>query len=71
MVPNLNDKSSKQRFHLCLFAKNEVGYNNLMYLSSQAYIHGLYYYPRINKKLLREKLARGLCVLLKVLPGRG
>ena len=25
-----------------------------MYLSSQAYINGFYYYPRINKKLLRE-----------------
>ncbi len=50
----LNDKSIKQRFHLCLYAKNEVGYKNLMYLSSQAYINGFYYYPRINKKLLKE-----------------
>ncbi len=51
---DLGDKSIKQRYHLCLYAKNEVGYKNLMYLSSQAYIHGFYYYPRINKKLLRE-----------------
>ncbi|HHH20374.1 MAG TPA: DNA polymerase III subunit alpha, partial [Nitratifractor sp.] len=50
----LDDKSIKQRYHLCLYAKNDVGYKNLMYLSSQAYIHGFYYYPRINKKLLRE-----------------
>lgn len=50
----LNDKSSKQRFHLCLYAKNEVGYKNLMYLSSMSFIEGFYYYPRINKKLLRE-----------------
>ena len=35
---NIEDKSSRQRFHLCLFAKNEVGYKNLMYLSSQAYM---------------------------------
>ncbi|WP_304418043.1 PHP domain-containing protein, partial [uncultured Helicobacter sp.] len=34
----LNDKNVKQRFHLCLFAKNEVGYKNLMYLSSQSFI---------------------------------
>ena len=55
----LDDKSSKQRFHLCLYAKNETGYKNLMYLSSQSYIKGLYYYPRINKKLL-EKYSEGL-----------
>lgn len=49
----LNDKNIKQRFHLCLYAKNITGYKNLMYLSSQAYIEGFYYYPRINKTLLR------------------
>jgi DNA polymerase-3 subunit alpha len=50
----VGDKSVRQRFHLCLYAKDEIGYKNLMYLSSQAYIDGFYYYPRINKKLLRE-----------------
>ena len=50
----LGDKSTKQRFHLCLYAKNETGYKNLMYLSSMSFIEGFYYYPRINKKLLRE-----------------
>jgi DNA polymerase-3 subunit alpha len=51
---DIGDKSTRQRFHLCLYAKNEIGYKNLMYLSSQAYMNGFYYYPRINKKLLRE-----------------
>jgi len=46
----LGDKSTKQRFHLCLYAKNETGYKNLMYLSSQSFLEGFYYYPRINKK---------------------
>ncbi|MEA3314227.1 MAG: DNA polymerase III subunit alpha [Campylobacterota bacterium] len=50
----IGDKSTKQRFHLCLYAKNDIGYKNLMFLTSQAYIHGFYYYPRINKKLLKE-----------------
>jgi DNA polymerase-3 subunit alpha len=50
----IGDKSTKQRYHLCLYAKNDTGYKNLMYLSSQAYMHGFYYYPRINKKMLRE-----------------
>jgi len=57
----LGDKSSRQRFHLCLYAKNEIGYKNLMYLSSQAYMHGFYYYPRINKKLLRENSEGIVC----------
>ncbi len=51
---DISDKSTKQRFHVCLYAKNEIGYKNLMYLSSQSFIHGFYYYPRINKKLLKE-----------------
>jgi DNA polymerase-3 subunit alpha len=55
----LGDKSVRQRFHLCLYAKDEIGYKNLMYLSSQAYIHGFYYYPRINWELLKNH-AQGL-----------
>lgn len=50
----LDDKSVRHRFHLCLYAKNQVGYENLMYLTSMSYIKGYYYNPRINKKLLRE-----------------
>jgi DNA polymerase-3 subunit alpha len=46
---------------LCLYAKNEIGYKNLMFLSSQAYMHGFYYYPRINKKLLRENSEGLVC----------
>jgi len=49
---DIGDKSTKLRHHVCLLAKNEVGYKNLMFLASQAYINGFYYYPRINKKLL-------------------
>ncbi|MCK5111696.1 MAG: DNA polymerase III subunit alpha [Arcobacteraceae bacterium] len=57
----LGDKSVKQRFHLCLYAKNDIGYKNLMFLSSQAYMHGFYYYPRINKKLLKENCEGLVC----------
>ena len=58
---DIGDKSTRQRFHLCLYAKNETGYKNLMYLSSQAYIKGFYYYPRINKKILREHSEGLIC----------
>jgi len=57
----LGDKSVRQRFHLCLYAKNEVGYKNLMYLSSQAYINGFYYYPRINWDLLKDNSEGLIC----------
>jgi len=56
---DIGDKSTRKRFHLCLYAKNDVGYKNLMYLSSQAFMHGFYYYPRINWKMLKEN-AEGL-----------
>ena len=58
---DLGDKSIRQRFHLCLYAKNEVGYKNLMYLSSRAYIDGFYYYPRINWDLLKENSEGLIC----------
>lgn len=49
------------RFHLCLYAKNEIGYKNLMYMTTQSYLHGFYYHPRINKKLLRERSEGLIC----------
>jgi len=57
----LGDKSVRQRFHLCLYAKNDMGYKNLMFLSSQAYIKGFYYYPRINWELLKENSEGLVC----------
>ncbi len=65
---DLGDKSTRQRFHLCLFAKNEIGYKNLMYLSSMSYLEGFYYYPRINKKLL-EQYSEGLICTSACLQG--
>ncbi len=57
----LNDKSTRQRFHICLFAKNKKGYENLMYLSSKAFIEGMYYFPRINKNELRAHSEGLIC----------
>ncbi len=58
---DLTDKTTKQRYHLCLYAKDQEGYKNLMALSSKAFIHGFYYYPRINKKLLKEHSKGLIC----------
>lgn len=57
----IDDKSTKQRFHITLLAKNQKGYENLMYLSSKAFIDGYYYFPRINKKELREHSEGIIC----------
>ena len=65
---DIGDKTNRQRFHLCLYAKNEEGYKNLMFLSSQAYMHGFYYYPRINKQLLKDN-AQGLVCSAACLQG--
>lgn len=54
--------------HLILLAKNETGYRNLMLLSSEAFIHGFYYKPRIDYDLL-EQHAEGLICLSACLAG--
>ena len=52
------DKNEK-RFHLCLHAKNIVGYHNLVRLISEAHIRGFYHNARIDHSLL-EKYHEGL-----------
>jgi DNA polymerase-3 subunit alpha len=44
----------KNRFHLVLLAMNEVGYRNLMKLSTIANLDGYYYFPRIDHELLEQ-----------------
>ena len=59
------DKSAdkdKSPFHLILIAQNNVGYENLMRLSSIANLEGYYYKPRVDHELL-EKYNEGLIVL--------
>ena len=54
--------------HLILLAKNQTGYQNLMLLSSEAFIHGFYYKPRIDYDLL-EAHHEGLICLSACLAG--
>ena len=49
----------ESRYHLCLHAKNNVGYHNLVRLISEAHISGKYNRPRISHALL-EKYHEGL-----------
>lgn len=62
---NHTDKDSqkdKANFHLILLAMNNIGYKNLMRLSTIANLDGYYYKPRVDRKLL-EKYNEGIIVL--------
>ena len=55
-------------YHIVLLAENEVGYKNISYLTSHAFVDGFYYKPRIDKKLL-EKFSEGLICLSACIQG--
>ncbi len=56
------DARDRDSAHLILLAKNQTGYQNLMLLSSEAFIHGFYYKPRIDYDLLREHHEGLICL---------
>lgn len=58
----------KNRFHLILLAMNNVGYKNLMKLSTTANLEGMYYKPRVDHNLL-EKYNEGLIAMSACLGG--
>lgn len=54
-----SDRSGASRmkeasYHLTLLAMNRKGFENLLHMSSVAYLEGFYYKPRIDKELLEE-----------------
>lgn len=44
----------KKSYHLVLLAQNNIGYKNIMKMSSYGYTKGFYYKPRISKEFLKE-----------------
>jgi DNA polymerase-3 subunit alpha len=48
------DTGNKLYYHLTLLAENQVGYRNLMQLSSLAYLEGYYYKPRMDWELYQR-----------------
>ncbi len=46
-------EKDKHMGHLLLLAKNNEGYQNLIKIVSEGYVHGYYYKPRIDKNVLR------------------
>lgn len=61
-----------KRYHQLMLAKNEIGYKNLVKLSSLGYMEGLYSkYPRIDKELIlkyHEGLIATTCCLAARVP---
>ena len=55
--------------HLVLLARNEVGYRNLIKLTSDSYLEGFYYKPRVDLELLRQH-SEGLICLSACLKGK-
>jgi DNA polymerase-3 subunit alpha len=49
-----DSKLDKKSSHLLLLAENEIGYRNLLKLTSAAQMDGFYYYPRIDHELLAQ-----------------
>ncbi len=47
-------EGDKLYYHLTLLAETNLGYRNLMKLSSRAYLEGYYYKPRLDWELLSE-----------------
>ncbi|MBI1869965.1 MAG: DNA polymerase III subunit alpha [Chlamydiae bacterium] len=55
-------------YHLTVLAENEEGYQNLLKLSTMAYLEGFYYRPRVDKEIL-AKHSKGLIGLSGCLKG--
>jgi DNA polymerase-3 subunit alpha len=56
------------RYHITLLAISQTGYENLIRLSSRAYLEGFYYKPRMDRELLAEH-AEGLVATTGCLGG--
>ena len=68
IVNDLDVEKDKSNCHIILLAKNLAGYKNLLKLISTANLKGMYYKPRIDKKLL-ESHKEGLIVSSACLGG--
>ncbi|MDD5544441.1 MAG: DNA polymerase III subunit alpha [Acidobacteriia bacterium] len=63
-----SSEGEKANHHLTVLATDEIGYRNLVKLTSQAYLEGFYYRPRVDKELLAQH-SRGLVALSGCLNG--
>ena len=55
-------EAASNAYHLVLLAENNVGWRNLIQLSTRAHLEGFYYRPRVDRELLAE-YSEGIIVL--------
>ncbi len=65
---SIKNAGNRKNNHLVLLVQNEIGYKNLIKLSSRSYTEGFYYKPRINKEILQQH-AEGLICLSACIQG--
>lgn len=66
---SLADRNSKEKpYHLILLAENNIGYKNLLKLTSIAHLEGFYYKPRVDWETL-QKYSAGLIAATACLGG--
>lgn len=61
------DRSNK-RYHLILLAENNEGFNNIMKIVSEGFVHGYYYKPRVDHEILK-KYSKGIIATSACLGG--
>ncbi len=55
-------ETKETSYHLTLLAQNRTGFQNLLKLSSAAFLEGFYFKPRIDKQLLQENHEGLICL---------
>ncbi|CAN5693624.1 DNA polymerase III subunit alpha [soil metagenome] len=55
-------ENADKTFHLTLLAADNIGYANLMKLSSRAWLEGFHYHPRTDHELLAEHAEGVICL---------
>ena len=56
------DKTSREMSHLILLCENNKGYENLMWLDSEAFVNGFHYRPRMDYEMLRTHHEGLICL---------
>lgn len=66
--PAKNEWEQRGPYHLTILAKNNIGYHNIIKMSSEAYTDGYYVKPRIDHELI-SKYSEGIIILSGCLNG--
>lgn len=66
--PSKNEWEQRGPYHLTILAKNNIGYHNIIKISSRAFTEGYYVKPRLDHNLISEH-SEGLIVLSGCLNG--